>query len=111
METMLIHLHFFGFGDPLCRFSLEQRTGLHVEGFRPLLLDELLGWSQRVARHQHWDIEPLQQMVINRWMEQEDQIRGWQKQLTHHPAEVELVAGLGSRGDWQGHWNAMLRVS
>ena len=50
-------------------------------------------------------------MVINRWMEPEDQIRGWQKQLTHHPVDVELVAGLGSRGDWQGHWNAMLRVS
>ena len=60
----MVHLHFFGFGDPLCRFSLEQRTGLHVAGFRPLVLDELLAWSQRIARHQHWEIEPLQQMVI-----------------------------------------------
>ena len=107
----MVHLHFFGFGDPLCRFSLEQRTGLHVAGFRPLVLDELLAWSQRIARHQHWEIEPLQQMVINRWMEQDDQIRRWQWQLANHPVEVELVAGLGSHGDWQSHWNAMLRVS
>ena len=71
----MVHLHFFGFGDPLCRFSLEQRTGLFVAGFRPLVLDELLAWSQWVARHQHWEIEPLQQMVVHRWMEQDDQIR------------------------------------
>ncbi len=36
----MILLHFFGLGDLLHRFELEQITGLIIMGFRPLSLDE-----------------------------------------------------------------------
>ena len=42
----MILLHFFGLGDVLRRFELEQITGLTIMGFRPLSLDELMHWSQ-----------------------------------------------------------------
>ena len=46
---VLVFLHFFGFGDSLRLFELEQQTGLWVCGFRPLQLDGLLQRTQRVA--------------------------------------------------------------
>ena len=110
-STSMVFLHFFGMGDPLRRFELEQHTGLCIAGFRPLALDAILDWSGRVAQQQHWDAASIQQMVISAWVDQAAQIQRWQYDLTGEPEQMELVAGLGSRGDWQRHWNAMLRVS
>ena len=62
-------LHFFGFADSLRLFELEQNTDLYLRGFRPLQLDALLQWSQRVAGQQYWDREALQQQVMQVWME------------------------------------------
>ena len=107
----MVFLHFFGLGDPLRRFELEQLTGLAVAGFRPLALDELLVWSDGVARQQHWDVEPLQRTVMTCWLDRAEQIHLWQQQLSTGPEQWEVVAGLGSRGDWQRHWNTMLRLS
>ena len=107
----MVFLHFFGFGNTLRQFELEQFTGLTVAGFRPLVLDDLLVWSQHVADQHHWDVEHLQQTVIQSWMDRADQISTWQKQLTACPEDVALVAGLGSQGDWGRHWESMLRLS
>ena len=74
-------LHFFGFGDALRSFELEQQTGLCIRGFRPLQLDGLLYWTQRVARQQHWDHDALQHQVMRLWMERSDQIGRWQAGL------------------------------
>ena len=105
----VVFLHFFGFGDPLRLFELEQQTGLWVRGFRPLQLDGLLQWSQRVASSQHWDCDALQHQVMGLWMERADQIRRWQVGLQTLPQEQVLVAGLGSHGDWTRHWERMLQ--
>ena len=107
----MVFLHFFGFGDAMRRFELEQLTGLSVAGFRPLALDALLVWSQHVADQQHWEVESLQRTVLTSWMERADQIRSWQQQLACSPEQVELVAGLGSHRDWSRHWESMLRLS
>ena len=107
---VLVFLHFFGFGDSLRLFELEQQTGLWVCGFRPLQLDGLLQWTQRVASQQHWDHDALQHQVMRLWMERSDQIRRWQAGLQQLPEEQVLVAGLGSHGDWSRHWERMLRV-
>ena len=53
----MILLHFFGLGDVLRRFELEQLTGLNLMGFRPVALDDLVIWSQRVADQQRWDAD------------------------------------------------------
>ena len=105
----VVFLHFFGFGDSLRLFELEQQTGLWVRGFRPLQLDGLLQWSQRVASSQHWDCDALQHQVMGLWMERADQIRRWQVGLQMLPQEQVLVAGLGSHGDWPRHWERMLQ--
>ena len=107
----MVFLHFFGFGDALRRFELEQLTGLRVAGFRPLALDELLVWSQRVGEQQHWEPEQLQRIMLKSWMDKADQSQAWQQQLQNCPDGVSLVAGLGSHGDWRRHWESMLRVS
>ena len=105
----VVFLHFFGFGDSLRLFELEQQTGLWVRGFRPLQLDGLLQWSQRVASSQHWDCDALQHQVMGLWMERADQICRWQVGLQTLPQEQVLVAGLGSHGDWSRHWERMLQ--
>jgi len=105
----VVFLHFFGFADSLRLFELEQQTGLWVRGFRPLQLDGLLQWSQRVASSQHWDCDALQHQVMGWWMERADQIRRWQVGLQTLPQEQVLVAGLGSHGDWSRHWERMLQ--
>lgn len=106
----MVFLHFFGFGDCLRLFELEQQTGLVLHGFRPLQLDGLLQWSQRVAIQRHWDCEQLQQQVMSLWMEQAEQVRAWQAGLSHLPHDQVLVAGLGSQGDWSRHWEHLLRA-
>lgn len=103
-------LHFFGFADSLRLFELEQNTDLYLRGFRPLQLDALLQWSQRVAGQQHWDREDLQQQVMQVWMERADQIARWQAGLRRLPDDQVLVAALGSHGDWRRHWERMLRA-
>ena len=107
----MVFLHFFGLGDALRRFELEQLTGLVVAGFRPLALDDLLVWSDRVAQQQHWDVDPLQRTVMASWLDRAEQIRLWQHQLSDGPEQLEVVAALGSHGDWQRHWDTMLRLS
>ena len=106
----MVFLHFFGFGDSLRLFELEQQTGLWVRGLRPLQLDGLLQWSQRVAGQQHWDGDALQHQVMRLWVERSDQISRWQAGLRQLPDDQVLVAGLGSQGDWSRHWERMLRV-
>ena len=105
----LVFLHFFGFADSLRLFELEQTTGLCLRGFRPLQLDALLLWSQRVAWQHHWDREALQRQVMQTWMERADQIVRWQAGLQRLPDDQLLVAALGSHGDWRRHWEWMLR--
>ena len=107
----LVFLHFFGLGDSLRRFELEQLTGLVVTGFRPLVLDELLIWSDQVAQQQCWELEPLQRTVMACWLDRAQQIHHWQQQLASGPEQWQVVAALGSRADWQRHWNTMLRLS
>ena len=41
----MVGLQVFGFGDTLRLYELDRDTGLWVCGFRPLQLDDLLGWS------------------------------------------------------------------
>ena len=106
----LMFLHFFGFADSLRLFELEQNTDLYLRGFRPLQLDALLQWSQRVAGQQHWDREALQHQVMQVWMERADQIARWQAGLRRLPDDQLLVAALGSHGDWRRHWERMLRA-
>jgi hypothetical protein len=89
----MVFLHFFGFGDSLRLFELEQETGLLLKGFR-----------------QHWDADRLQGHVMALWMEKAEQITSWQAGLQRLPREQLLVVGLGSHGDWQRHWERLLRV-
>ena len=69
----MILLHFFGLGDVLRRFELEQLTGLNLMGFRPIALDELVIWSQRVADQQRWDAERIHHDVLNLWIDQAEE--------------------------------------
>ncbi|MFM1899564.1 MAG: hypothetical protein EBZ29_00120 [Synechococcaceae bacterium WB9_4xC_028] len=106
----MVFLHFFGFGDSLRLFELEQETGLLLKGFRPIQLDALLQWTQWMAVQQHWDADRLQGHVMALWMEKAEQITSWQAGLQRLPREQLLVVGLGSHGDWQRHWERLLRV-
>ena len=105
----MILLHFFGLGDVLRRFELEQLTGLNLMGFRPLALDDLVIWSQRVADQQRWDAERLHHDVLNLWIEQAEEIGVWKQRLQQSPHNVELLAGIGDERTWQQHWECMLR--
>ena len=105
----MILLHFFGLGNVLRRFELEQITGLNLMGFRPLTLDELMIWSQQVASQHHWDIDQIQNDVLNLWIDQANEIRMWKQRLQQSPDEVELLAGIGDEHGWQSHWEEMLR--
>ena len=62
----MILLHFFGLGDVLRRFELEQLTGLNLMGFRPLNLDDLVIWSQEVALQHQWDADRIHHDVLRR---------------------------------------------
>ena len=64
----MILLHFFGLGEVLRRFELEQITGLTIMGFRPLSLDELMRWSQNMADQHHWDGEAISHDVMSTWL-------------------------------------------
>ena len=107
----MILLHFFGLGDVLRRFELEQITGLNLMGFRPVTLDELMIWSQQVATQQHWDSNQIHNDVLKLWIHQADEISTWKKRLLQSPDEVELLAGIGDAQGWQSHWEQMLRQS
>ena len=61
----MIFLHFFGLGEVLRRFELEQITGLSITGFRPLSLDGLMHWSQNMDDQHQWDGEAIRQDVIS----------------------------------------------
>ena len=87
----MIFLHFFGLGDVLRRFELEQITGLSITGFRPLSLDGLMHWSQNMADQQKWGGKAIPQGV------------------NQAPAEVELLAGIGDQHTWRDHWEGLLR--
>ena len=105
----MILLHFFGLGDVLRRFELEQLTGLNLMGVRPIALDELVIWSQRVADQQRWDAERIHHDVLNLWIDQAEEINVWKQRLQQSPADVELLAGIGDEHTWQQHWESMLR--
>ena len=105
----MILLHFFGLGDVLRRFELEQITGLTIMGFRPLSLDELMHWSQNMADQHHWDGEAIRHDVMSTWLDQAEDITRWRHRLDQAPAEVELLAGIGDQRTWRDHWEGMLR--
>ena len=105
----MILLHFFGLGDVLRRFELEQLTGLNLMGFRPLNLDDLVIWSQKVAKQQHWDADRIHNDVLQLWINQAEEIDEWKVRLKHSPGEVELLAGIGDERSWQRHWESLLR--
>ncbi len=105
----MILLHFFGLGDVLRRFELEQLTGLNLMGFRPLNLDDLVIWSQEVALQHQWDADRIHQDVLRLWINQADDISAWKLRLQHSPGEVELLAGIGDEQSWQRHWERLLR--
>lgn len=105
----MILLHFFGLGDILRRYELEQITGLAIMGFRPLSLDELMQWSQHIADQQHWDVDAIRQDVMSTWLDQAEDITHWRQRLHQAPAEVELLAGIGDQHNWGDHWEGMLR--
>ena len=105
----MILLHFFGLGDVLRRFELEQITGLTIMGFRPLSLDELMQWSQLIGDQQQWDVDAIRQDVMSTWMAQAEDISRWRQRLDQAPAEVELLAGIGDQSTWRDHWEGLLR--
>ena len=104
----MILLHFFGLGDVLRRFELEQITVLTIMGFRPLSLDELMHWSQNMADQHHWDGEAIRHDVMSTWLDQAEDITRWRHRLDQAPAEVELLAGIGDQHTWRDHWEGML---
>jgi hypothetical protein len=106
----MVGLQVFGFGDTLRLYELDRDTGLWVRGFRPLQLDDLLGWSQGVAREQHWDMEALQRQVIDFWLTHAAQIQTWQASLQGLPHDHSLVAALGSHREWGRHMERLLRA-
>ena len=105
----MIHLHFFGLGDVLRRFELEQLTGLTLMGFRPVTLDGLVLWSHHVATQHHWDSETVQKDVCNLWLEKAEEISVWRQRLQHSSDEMTLLAGIGDERTWRQHWESMLR--
>jgi hypothetical protein len=107
-------LQFCGVSDPLQLFYLEQSAlepaGPVFAGFRPLQLDDLLGWALDAARQRCWDLEAIQGTVVEVWMERAEAIRQWQLRLREAPGDRLLVAGLGTQRDWERRCEAMLRV-
>ena len=84
----MIFLHFFGLGDVLHRFEPEQITGLTITGFKPLILDELMHWSQNIPDKHNWDGDKIRQDVISTWLHQTEYINRWRHCLNQAPAEV-----------------------
>ena len=105
----MVLLHFFGLGNGLRRFELEQITGLNLMGFRPVTLDQLVMWSQEVAAQQRWDVERIHNDVVEVWMDQAEEINQWRHRLRQAPHDVQLLAGIGDLHSWQRHWEGMLR--
>ena len=105
---MVFH-YFFGLGDFLCRFELEQITGLTITGVRPLSLDGLMHWSQNMADQHNMDGEAIGKDVMSTWLDQAEDITRWRHCLTQAPAEVELLAGIGDQHTWRDHWEGLLR--
>lgn len=105
----MILLHFFGLGDVLRRYELEQITGLAIQGFRPLSLDELMHWSQNMADQHQWNGEAIRHDVLSTWLDQAEDITRWRNCLSQAPAEVELLAGIGDQHTWRDHWEGLLR--
>ena len=105
----MIHLHFFGLGDVLRRFELEQLTGLTLMGFRPVTLDGLVLWSHHVSTQYNWDSETVQRDVCNLWLAKAEEISVWKQRLQHSPDEMALLAGIGDERTWRQHWESMLR--
>ena len=105
----MILLHFFGLGDLLRRFELEQFTGLTMMGFRPLSLDELMQWSQLIGNQHKWDVDAIRQDIMSTWLDQAEDITRWRQRLDQAPAEIELLAGIGDQRSWGDHWEGMLR--
>ena len=81
----MILLHFFGLGDVLRRFELEQITGLTIMGFRPLSLDELMQWSQFIGDQHQWDIDSIHQDVMSTWLDQAEDITRWRQRWIRRP--------------------------
>lgn len=115
---MVYFLQFCGFTDPLQLFYLEQRrlidqpevAGPVYGGFRSVQLDDLLAWALDTARGREWDGDAIQHTVLNVWMERAEVIRQWQLRLREEPADRLLVAALGSRHDWAGQCEQLLRA-
>jgi hypothetical protein len=109
---MQLLLQFFGISDPLRLFELElhSKGGPAFAGFRPLQLDDLLGWGQESARLRGWDLELVQRTLINGWIERAESILQWQRQLREEPADRRLVAGLGTPVDWQQRCEQLFKV-
>lgn len=108
-------LQFCGLSDPLQLFYLEQDqpsqgVGPAFAGFRPFQLDILLGWGQHIGQQRHWDLEAIQQAMLQAWMERADLIRQWQLRLREEPADRVLVAGLGTTHDWERRCETLLRA-
>ena len=94
-------LQFSGLTDPLRLFYLEQVSGPAFAGFRPLQLDDLLGWSEAIGRQRHWDGVAIHNAVMEAWLEKAELIRQWQERLRHAPQDPLVVAGLGTTQDWE----------
>jgi hypothetical protein len=109
-------LQFCGLSEPLQAFYLEQSgdsrtcSGPVFAGFRPFQLDDLLGWALTSARTRGWDPEGIQTTVMQAWMERAEVIRQWQLRLKEGSSDHLVVAGLGTRIDWQRRCEGMLRV-
>jgi hypothetical protein len=103
-------LQFCGLSDPLQLFYLEQSEGPAFGGFRPVRLDGLLAWAQAIGTQRHWDLEVIQQAVMDAWIERADLIRQWQLRLRHEPDDCLLVAGLGTPRDWERRCEDLLRA-
>ena len=128
---MVYLLQFCGLSDPLQLFYLEQRSlavppraaagstaadtaanpaGPAYGGFRPFQLDHVLEWALETARGRCWDGEAIQRTVLDGWLERADLIRHWQLRLRQEPADRLLVAGIGTRSDWDQQCEALLRA-
>jgi hypothetical protein len=111
---LTVLLQFCGLSDPLQTFYLEQSSaqdsGPAFAGFRPLQLDDLLGWTLDVARQRCWELEVIQRTVVDVWMERAEAIRQWQLRLRDESVDRLLVAGIGTQADWERRCEAMLRA-
>lgn len=105
-------LQFCGLSEPLQVFYLEQSEGPGpaFAGFRPVQLDQLLGWAQTIGQQRHWDLDGIHEAVVEAWMERADVIRQWQLRLRHEPHDRLLVAGLGTAHDWERRCEQLLRA-